>query len=177
MMRLAAAALVAVLVAIPLTVLPSPPVVWLAVAALIVGGAGAVGPSVPLATAGGSLALIAYALGLVIAQPPVDPVVAIALGATLVLLLVVVHFSGRVEGAVVGRPVILSLIRHWLAIVTAGVVASAVLTAAAVALAGTLRGAALPVVVAAAALGVLLAVAGATALVTTREDPPAPDGR
>jgi hypothetical protein len=176
MMRLAAALLVAVLVGLPLTVLPSPPVTWLAVPALVVGGAGVVVLSVPLATAGASLALIAYALALVIAQPPGDPVVAIALGVTLVLLLALVHFAGRVQGAAVGPSVIPAQVRHWLAVVALGALAAVVLTAGAVVLGGTLGGAALPVVVVVAALGALLAVAGAIALVTAREDPPAPAG-
>ena len=51
--------------------------------------------SVPLVTAG-PLALIAYALALLVAGPAADPLIAVALGATLVLLLALVHFAGRV---------------------------------------------------------------------------------
>lgn len=174
MMRLAAAILVAVLVALPLTVLASAPVTWLVVPALVVGGAGVVALSVPLVTAGASLALIAYALALVIVRAPFDPVAAIAFGATLVLLLALVHFAGRVHGAAIGPSVITSQIRHWLVIVAAGVVAAVVLTAAAAALGFTLRGAALPVVVVVAALGALVTVAGVIALVTTHADPSGP---
>jgi len=171
MMRLAAAILVAVLAALPLTVLPSPPVTWLAVSALVVGGAGVVALSVPLVTAGASLALIAYALALVIVRAPFDPVAAIAFGATLVLLLALVHFAGRAHGAAIGPSVIASQIRHWLMVVAVGVVAAVVLTMGGAALAVTLQGAAFPVVVVVAALGAVVTVAGVIALVTTRADP------
>lgn len=167
MMRLAAAVLIAAVVAFPLAVLPSPPVTWLAVSALVVGGAGVVALSVPLVTAGASLAMIAYTLALVIARPPFDPVAAIAFGATLVLLLALAHFAGRVHGAAIGPSVIAAQIRHWLVIVAAGVMAAVMLTAAAAAFGLTLLGAALPVVVVVAALGVLMTVAGVVALVTT----------
>jgi hypothetical protein len=170
MMRLAAALLVAVLVTLPLTLWPALPVTWLALAALVVGGMGVVALSVPLVTAGASLALIAYALALVIVRPPFGPVAAIAFGATLVLLLALVHFAGRVHGAAISLRVIASQIRHWLVIVAIGVVVAVGLQAAAAALAMTLQGAALPVIVVVAALGALVAVAGVVALMT-REDP------
>jgi len=108
----------------------------------------------------------------VIARAAVDPVAGIALGATLVLLLALVHFAGRVHGAAVGGPVVAAQVRQWLVIVAAGVVAGLVLSAAAAALGGALRDAALPVVAVAAALGALLAVAGVIALVTTRSANP-----
>ena len=58
MMRLAAMVLLAVLAALPLAVRPSsPPVTWLATAALVVGGVGVITWSVPLVTAAGSLVL------------------------------------------------------------------------------------------------------------------------
>ena len=165
MLRAAGLGLVAVLVAFPLAVLPSPPVSWLAGAAFAVAGAGVVARLVPLVTAGGSLALIAYALALVIARPEADPVAATAFGATLVLLLALVHFAGRAHGAAIGAGVLAAQLRQWLVVVTAGVVATVVLTAGASALGPALAGATLPVMVVAAALGVLLTVAGVIALV------------
>ncbi|MGH7366048.1 MAG: hypothetical protein ACREK9_06515, partial [Candidatus Rokuibacteriota bacterium] len=132
MMRLAAAVLLAILTALPLSVRPSsPPVTWLVSGALVVGGAGVIAWSVPLVTAAASLVLVAYALALVIAGPAVDPVAAIALGATLVLLLALVHFGGRVRGAALGPSVIASQVRHCLAVVVAGAAAAVGLTAAA----------------------------------------------
>lgn len=170
MMRLAAAVLVAVLVAFPLTLRPSPPITWLAGAAVIVGGAGVVALSVPLTTAGATLALVAYALALLIVRPPFGPGAAIAFGVTLVLLLTLVHFAGRVQGAAISLRVVATQIRNWLAIVAIGIVVAVGLQAAAASLAVLLRGAALPVVVVAAALGAVLVVAGVIALMA-REDP------
>lgn len=171
MMRLAAAALVAVLVAFPLAARPAAPITWLTVVALAVGGVGVSGLSVTLVTIGGALALIAYALALVLAQPAVDPVAATAFGATLVLLLALVHFAAHVRGAALGRAVVAGQIRHWLAVVGASVVTAAGLTAVGALLAPALQGATLPMVVAIAALGALLTAAGVIAL-TTREGPP-----
>ena len=168
MMRLAAAILMAVLVAFPLSVLFGPPVTWLAVSALVVGGAGALALSVALVTAGAALTLVAYTLALVLVQSAVDPLPAIAFGATLVLLLALVHFAGHLRGAAVAIPVIASQIGRWLVVVTIGAVAAVVLSAGGTALSGALRGAALPVVVVAGALGALLTAVGVIALVTTR---------
>jgi predicted Co/Zn/Cd cation transporter (cation efflux family) len=177
MLRLAAGVLLAILVAVPLAVLPAAPVTWLAVPALGVGGAGVMVLSVPMVTAGASLALIAYAAALVIAGPAVDPVVAIALGAALVLLLALVHFAGRVHGAALGPAVIAAQVRHWLMIVALGVAAAVGLTVGGMVLGPTLGGASLPVVVVAAALGALMTTAGVIALVMARRDPPATTGR
>jgi predicted Co/Zn/Cd cation transporter (cation efflux family) len=168
MMHLAALVLVAVLVAIPLAVLPAAPVTWLAILAFGVGGAGVIVRSTPIVTTGASLALIAYASALVIAGPAVDPVAAIAVGAALVLLLALVHFAGRVQGAALGPTVLASQVRHWLMIVALGAAAAGALTAGGVVLGPTLRGASLPVVVVAAALGALMTTAGVIALVTAR---------
>jgi hypothetical protein len=172
MMRLAAAVLVAVLVAFPVSVMPAPPVTWLAVVALAVGGAGVVALSVPLVTAGAALALVAYALALVIARPEADSAAAIVFSALLVVLLALVHFAGRVEGAALGPAVVVSQLRQWLVVVTLGVVAAAVLAAGAAALGPVLAGAGLPLVVVAVALGALLAAAGVVALVQYRDAGP-----
>ena len=166
-LRLTAVALMATLVGLPLTILPTPYLGALAALALVVGGAGAIAASVPLATAGGALALIEYALALVVARPDPDPVTGTVVGAGLVLLLATIHFASLTRGAAVGYPVIRSQARHWLAIVALGVVGATVLTVGGEALAFVLRGAALPVVVAVSAVGALLTVAGVVALVTT----------
>lgn len=176
MMRLAALVLLAVLAALPLAVRPStPPVAWLATVALVVGGAGVIAWSVPLVTAAGSLVVIAYALALVVAGPAADSLIAIALGATLVLLLALVHLGGRVRGAFIGPSVIAAQARQWLVVVGSGVVVAVVLTAAAAPLGAALRGATLPVVLIAAALGAVLTVAGViTLLAREGSEPPAP---
>jgi hypothetical protein len=164
MMRLAAAGLMTIVALFPLSVPGAPPVTWLVVAALVIGGAGALVLTVPLVTAGASIALVAHAFALVAARAPVDPLAAIGLGATLVVLLTLVHFAGRVRGAAVSGAVVASQVGQWLAVVAAGVVAALVLTAAGAALGGAFGATALPVVVVAAALGALLAVAGVLAL-------------
>lgn len=172
MMSLVALVLMAVLVAIPLAVLPAAPVTWLAIVAFGIGGVGVIVRSRPIVTAGAALALIAYAVALVTARVVAHPVPAVAFGSTLVLLLALVHLSARVHGAALGPAVIAVQIRHWLGVVALGVVAAIGLTAAATLLGAALRGASLPLVVVAAALGALMATAGVIALVTAREAPP-----
>jgi hypothetical protein len=170
MIRLAAAALVTVVVGIPLAILPAAPVTWLAVVALAVGATGALALSVTLVTAGASLALVAYAVALALARPAADPIASVVFGGTLVLLLALVHFASRIDDAVVGPGVLAGQIRHWMAIVALGVAAAAVLTMGGAVLGPALVGATLPVVVVAAALGALLAVAGVISLVTAPRD-------
>jgi hypothetical protein len=164
-LRLTAVALMAILAGLPLSILPS--LGALAALALVVGGAGAITASVALATAGGALALIEYALALVVAGPDRDPVTATAMGVGLVLLLAGTHFASLTRGAAVGYAVIRSQARHWLAMVALGTVGTAVLAVGGEALALALRGAALPLIVAASAVGALMTVAGAIALVTS----------
>lgn len=177
MLRAAALLLMAVLVAFPMAVLPSPPVTWLVVVALVVGSAGVVALSVPLVTAGASVVLIAYALALAIARPAVHGLAATACGVTFVLLLALVHFAGRVQGATIGAAVIASQLRQWLAIGAVGVVAAGVLMVGGTALGPVIGGASLPVVVVGAALGALLTAAGVIALVTRRDAPSSATGR
>lgn len=177
MLRAAAGVLVAILGGVPLTVLAGPPVSWLVVWSLVVGGAGVAVLSVPVVTAGAVLALMAYTLALVIVQPPVDPVVAIAMGVAPVVLLPLVHFAGRAQGADVGRGVIVAQLRQWLATAAAGVLVAGALTAGAAALGASLGPTSLPVAVAASALGSLLVVAGAITLVMPPGRPAAPAGR
>jgi hypothetical protein len=140
--------------------------------AVVVGGFGALTAVVPVATAGGALALIEYACALAIARPDPDPVTATAFGAGLVLLLASVHFAGRTRGAAVSARVLGAQARQWLAVVALGAVGAALFTVGGEALALALRGASLPIVVAAAALGALAVVAGAIALVTTSRQVP-----
>jgi len=160
MLRLAALLLVAVLAVVPTGVLAAAPVTWLAGLVLVVGGVGALAFSIPLITTGASLALITYALALVLGRPAVDPVPAIAFGAALTLVLTLVHFAGLVRGARVPPVVIAAQVRLWLTVVALGVAAAVALTASAALLAPMLVGAQLPVVTAATALGAVLVAAG-----------------
>jgi hypothetical protein len=166
MRRLAALALLAVVAGLPLSVRPlAPPAGWLVALAIGLGGVGVVAWSPPCATAAGVLALIAYALALVIAGAPADPVTALALGAALVLLLALVHWAGPARGAMLGPGVGAALAGQWLAVVGLGVAAALALATGAPLLGAALRSGALPVVVGAGALGVLLTVAGLAVLV------------
>jgi hypothetical protein len=158
-LRLAGLLLVAVLALVPVTVLPTPPVTWLAGLALVVGGVGALTLTTPLVTTGASLAVIGYALALALDRPAVDPVVAIAFGATLVLVLPLAHFAERAHGAMVPPAVVAAQVRGWLALALLGAGIAAALTAGAGLLTPVLAGARLPVVVAVAGLGASLAVA------------------
>jgi hypothetical protein len=169
MMRVAAGGLVAVLVAVPLAILPSPVVAWLAASAFVLGIAGAVGCSVSLVTASAVLALIEYAVALVIRPAPVDVVTAIGFGAALFLLLEIVHFAGRARGAHVGREVLAAQMRSWVTIAAAGAIVATGLAAGGAALRIALPSAALPAVVIAGALGALVTGAGVILLVTERK--------
>ena len=141
---------------------------------MAVGGAGVIASSVPLATAGGSLAVIGHALALAVSGAPTDPVSGILLGAGLVVLLALVHLARRTRGADVAAPVVAAELRRWLAIVGVGVVAAIALSAGAAQLASAVRGASLPIVVAAAALGATMVVAGAIAMIARGRDSSSP---
>ena len=169
MTRVAAAILVAVLGAFPLSVLFAPPITWLAVAALVVGGTGVVLLSIPLVTAGASVALIEYSVALVMAEAAVDLVAALTIAATLVVLLALVHLASHLQDAAVAGSIIVAQLGQWLVIAAIGVATAVVLSAGAGTVGGALRGAAAPIVVLAAALGALLTVAGVIALLTNRE--------
>ena len=169
MTRAAAVLLVAAVVAFPLTTFPAAPVTWLAGAAFVIGILGASALSVPLVTTGAAVALVAHALALVLTRAPADPIAAAALGATLVLLLALVHLAARTHGAAIGLGVVAGQVRQWLAVVLPGLAAALLLPAAAALLGPTLFGASLPIVIITGVVGALLTAAGLIALLTTRE--------
>ena len=166
MTRLVALAVLAFVVGLPLTVLPSPHLGWLLVPAMLAGALGVVMLSVPLTTAGAALTLIAYTAALLIGRPRPDLVTATVFGIALVLLLTLVHFAQRVDGAAITRAVIRSEVREWLMIVAVGALAAVVLTMAGIAIRVLLPDVA-PAVAVAAAVGALVTVVGTIALVTT----------
>jgi hypothetical protein len=138
----------------------------------VVAGTGIAMLAVSVVTAGAALALITYALALVIAQPPVDPVAAIGMGANAVVLLALVQFASHAHGAVLGPAVIAGRIYQWLLGAGLGVAVTGALVMVATLLGLVLRGATLPVVIVAAALGTLLVMAGLVALLTAGPEPP-----
>jgi len=176
MMRLAGLLLVAVVAAFPLGARPAAPVTWLAAAAFVIGAAGVIVRSVSLVTAGASLALLTYALALLIAGPTADPLTSVVFGATLVLLPALVHAAGRADGAALGPAVLASQARQWLMVVLVGAIAAGMLTLGATALGPMLREATLPLVVVIAVLGAALTATGIVAL-TTGGDADAREGR
>jgi hypothetical protein len=164
--QVVAAIVVAGLVGLPLVFMPSPFLAWLAGPAFVVGVAGVLLVSVPLVTATASLALIEYALALVTSGAPVDLVTASGFGAALFLLLELVHLAGRIQDATVGRSVVATHVRSWLAIVALGAAASAALSIGGSLLRLAVAGTSLPLVVVASAVGALLTVAGVLVLLT-----------
>jgi hypothetical protein len=108
----------------------------------------------------------------VIAQPPVDPVAAIGVGVDAVVLLALVQFAGHAQGALLGPAVLTGRLRQWLAAAGLGAAVTGALVAVATLLGLVLHGVAVPVVVAAAALGALLAMVGLVALMTAAPAPP-----
>ena len=164
MMRVVAAALALTACAVPLTIYPVAPVTWLVLLALGAQGLGIAVLAVPVVTAGGTLTLVAYAVALLIVQPALNPVGAIALGASLTALVLVVHFAARTQGAALGPTVLATQARECLRVVAAGVIGAATLAIAATALAAVLRALTLPSMIGAAALGALVAMAGGVAL-------------
>jgi hypothetical protein len=159
-LRLAGLLLVGVLALVPVTVLPAAPITWLAGVVLVVGGVGMLARSTRVVTTAASVAVIAYALALVIDRPSVDPAAAIAFGATLVLVLALVHFAECVHGASVPPGVVAGQVQRWLGVAALGAAGATGLTLGAALLAPGLTGARLPVVTAAAALGAILTLAG-----------------
>jgi hypothetical protein len=165
MSRLVAAPLVMLLVGLPLTVLPAAYLAALAALAGLVCGAGIVAFSVPVLTAGATLAIVEYALALSISKAPFGLPTAIGFGAALFLLIEVGDLAGRLRGAAVDGAVLRAVVRYWLAIVGIGAVLVAALAAVAAA-AG--RAAVLPespLTGALVALGALLAAVGVSRLV------------
>ena len=171
MTRLAAAGLFLVVLAFPVAVYPAPPVTWIASVAALAGAAGVVLLAVPALTVGGALALVAYAVALLIARPPADPPGAIVFGAALTLLPLVVHFAARTAGAAVGAGVVAGQLREWALVVATGVVVAAALAVVGTSLAAVVQRASPPLVVAAAAGGAGVAMAGVVALLVRRREP------
>ena len=169
MTRVVAAALAVTACAVPLAVYPAAPVTGLVLLALGAQGLGIAVLAVPVVMAGGALALVAYAVALLIVQPPVNPPGAIALGASLTTLALIVQFAARTRGAALGPTVLATQAREWLRVAAAGVIGAAMLVVAATILAGVFRALALPWVIGAAALGALIAMAGGVALTARRD--------
>ncbi len=168
---LAATALMALLAGVGPALSPWPGVTTLGLVAFAVGGAGTLARIVPLATAGGALALIASTLALGLEQSESHPLAGAALGVGLVLMLALTHLAARTRGAAVEPGVPRLLLRHGAPVLAVGGFAAAALVVAGALVAVALRGISLPAIVALATLGAVASVAGVIALVTSAGRP------
>jgi hypothetical protein len=156
-MRRVATLLGLVLVGLPLVASPSWLIAGPGVLAALLIAAGIIALSAPLVTAGIAVSLIEYTLALWIGTRPLDPLTAVALGATLVLLLQVVDFARRFRGARVDPAVVAGQIRYWLRTGMVGVMLGLAATALAMGVLPPLPAAAYLVL---ATAGALMAVLG-----------------
>ena len=169
-LRLLALVPLVALIALPLGVVPGPPVSVLALVAGVLGAAGALLPAPPLATAGAVFALLEYALALVMADAPPSAARALAMGLAIMLYLAATHLARHAAPATLGPGVLRAVLRRWLEALALGAAGTAALTLTGHTLAAGLRGAALPAVVIVAAAGAALTVAGVVGLILFRDE-------
>jgi hypothetical protein len=166
MIRHLAAILAALVVGLPLLFLPS----WPVGAIAFVAGASLAGGMLmlraPLLTVGVTLGLVEYALALRLPAGPSDPLTAVALGVSILLLLQVVDFSRRFRGAAVESAVIRGQLRYWLTTAVATGAGALLVYALGTALAQALPPAGYPTL---AVVGALAAVIGAARVVAQGE--------
>jgi hypothetical protein len=158
MIRALAGLLVIVLVGIPLLTAPSTLVGGLGLAAVVLCAGGILRLSIPLLTAGASLSLIEYAVALWVSAGSPDFVGAIGIGVTLALLVQIVGFAARFEGAVVDVRALWAQARSWAGTGAASAAAVFLLAVGAGSIALRLP---LPAYPAAAGLGALAVFLGA----------------
>jgi hypothetical protein len=176
MMPTVAAVLALLLAGIPVAARPSWPLAALgAVSAGLSTGAIAA-RSVPIVTAGATLAAIEYAAALSMADRPLDMPTVIAFAVALFLLLELVDFMGRARGAAVDARAIVSVIRYWVAIIAIGVGFMVALIGAASAVRLAVPAPSYPIAALVGAVGAFVAAVGVMKLVTTSHPGPARDG-
>jgi hypothetical protein len=169
-MRRFASVLALVLVSYPLLIAPSPAVVALGGAALIVCILGIL-VATHVLVAGVVLALAEYTLALWLSGGPPRLVGAVLLGVVLLLLVETSDFGRRAHGAVIGPGVVLAQLRAWalFASLAAGV---AVLASALASVAST--AVRLPWAPAVAAAGAAVALVGVALALSAVRVPPRP---
>jgi hypothetical protein len=158
MMRYSALIPTAILVAVPLWTAASLPVVIIGVVAGLFCGIGVLRLWLPSITAGGSLALIDYALAASLAGSGLDIVGAAAFGLALLFLLDLAEFAGRFRGAEITAAVRRTQIAFWLGRAAVATAAVALLTLGAAVLAYLIPVLGRPIV---AGLGAAITFAGA----------------
>jgi hypothetical protein len=172
------AAVVALLIAaLPLAAWPSWSLAVLGAASAGLSASAIAARSVPIVTAGATLAATEYAAALWAADRPLDVPTVIGFGVALFLLLETVDFMGRSRGVAVDARATRSVIRHWLAIVAIGVGSMVVLIAAATAARLAVPVPLYPVAAFLGAVGACAAAVGVMKLITTSKAGPRRRGR
>jgi hypothetical protein len=128
MMRYSVAIPIAVLVAVPLWTAPAWPVLFFGAIFGLLCAAGSLGRWLPLVTAGGSLAVMDYALALWLSGGGLNVVGAAAFGLALVLLLDLTEFAGRFRAARLASNPLRAQVAFWLGRAAVALAAVVVLT-------------------------------------------------
>lgn len=164
-----------VLVGLPFVVLPSRLLAVPAGAAALLCASGIARLSVPVSTAGVTLAAIEYALALWTSDAPPNVLIAALFGTALYLLLAVVDFAGRIRGAAVDGAVWNAMSRYWLAIAAAGLGLMTALGGGAAVVRLALPPSPDPLLVVLGTVGALAAAGGVFRLVAGADDTPRDD--
>ena len=157
MIRAAAGLLALFAIGYPLGVMPGVSAALLGVVAGTLCAAGILGRIRALVALGAGVAMVEYALALLLASGPQDPVGALGFGVALSLLLQTVDFEVRFRGAVVERQAVQAHVREWLETGAVAVVLGLLLTGLG---GGGMIRLPVPVYPVVAALGALLALLG-----------------
>jgi hypothetical protein len=165
-MRHVAALLGVIVVGLPFVITPSSIIIAAgAVAALLI-AAGIIRLSPSLVSAGITASLAQYTLALWLDAGPGDPLIAVVLGAVMVVLIQVVDFARRFRGAEVAPAVTRTQIRYWLRNAILGVVLGLVVAGLASGFTLALPSAAYPVL---AAVGLVVTLLALTRLISRQD--------
>ena len=168
MIRVVAAVCAVFLFVVPAWTAAMPIVTVLGIAALALAAAGMVSPWRWPSVASACLFATDYALALWVTQAPVGVLTPAVTGAALLILLEAGELARTLRPATVGAAVVQSQLAGWLVFGGAAVASASVLTGLARGMAGTIPGAAAPLLAALGALGVVLALAAALSAAARR---------
>lgn len=171
-MRYVALLLIVILVGYPLTIVPAMAVAVVAGGAVALCALGILAGSTTILTAGLALALGEYALALVRSGDPPRLAGAVVAGVAVALLLEVGNFAGRFRRVELGPGVVASQLRYWARFGVVGGAATLVLAGAAGALSASVS---LPLPPVLAAVGAVIALGAAVAVLRRATRPGADD--